>query len=166
MTSTGASNTHSNKSSFVDSRDLLRWCLIPAQELPGHPELRVPYRQVGGFPRDGRADGHGANSDDRGKQSAGPANARHYPLRADCWYEPFRALVNAGSVSLKTLHVFHIDSAWIWEGQPLPAHASLQLQDLHGAPFLRRHSPRSRGARRAAPLAAAVDHGSGAGCDR
>jgi hypothetical protein len=33
-------------SSPVDPRNLRRWCAIPAAELPGHPELRVPYRQV------------------------------------------------------------------------------------------------------------------------
>ncbi|MGA7415816.1 MAG: hypothetical protein WBW33_35420 [Bryobacteraceae bacterium] len=36
----------SRPSSPVDRKDLSRWCTIPAAELPGHPELRVGYRQV------------------------------------------------------------------------------------------------------------------------
>lgn len=43
------------------------------------------------------------------------------PCGPTCWYEPFRALVNANRVSLKTVHVFHMDECLNWEGQPLPA---------------------------------------------
>ena len=28
------------------SAELLAWCGIPAHDLPSHPDLRVPYRQV------------------------------------------------------------------------------------------------------------------------
>ena len=30
----------------VDPRRLLEWCRIPAEALPGHPGLRVPFRLV------------------------------------------------------------------------------------------------------------------------
>ena len=43
------------------------------------------------------------------------------PCGPTCWYEPFRALVNTGGVSLKTLRVFHMDECLDWEGKPLPA---------------------------------------------
>ena len=43
------------------------------------------------------------------------------PCGPTCWYKPFRTLVNASSVSLKTLHVFHMDECLDWEGKPLPA---------------------------------------------
>lgn len=33
-------------SSPVDTRQLRRWCAIPASKLPDHPQLRVCYRQV------------------------------------------------------------------------------------------------------------------------
>lgn len=33
-------------SDYVDPRELLAWCGIPADDLPSHPDLRVPYRQV------------------------------------------------------------------------------------------------------------------------
>ena len=121
MTLKSASNTRFNSPAFIDVRELRRWCAIPARELPGHPELRVPYRQV-------------ANSIEMGELMARELietieenNRQRRPTRAiipcgpTCWYEPFRALVNAGSVSLKTLRVFHMDECLDWEGKPLPA---------------------------------------------
>jgi glucosamine-6-phosphate deaminase len=81
----------------------------------------MPYRQV-------------ANSIEMGElmareliQTIEENNRQGRPTRAiipcgpTCWYEPFRALVNAGSVSLKTLRVFHMDECLDWEGKPLPA---------------------------------------------
>jgi glucosamine-6-phosphate deaminase len=121
VTLKSASNTRFNSPAFIDVRELRRWCAIPARELPGHPELRVPYRQV-------------ANSIEMGELMARELietieenNRQGRPTRAiipcgpTCWYEPFRALVNAGSVSLKTLRVFHMDECLDWEGKPLPA---------------------------------------------
>ncbi len=107
-------------SAFVDARQLQRWCAIPAQQLPGHQALRVPYRQV-------------ADSLELGALMAGDLvevvednNRQGQPTRAiipcgpACWYEPFRLLVNTRNVSLKRLHVFHMDECLDWEGQPLP----------------------------------------------
>jgi len=121
VTSTSVSNTHSNKSSFVDSRDLFRWCAVPAQDLSGHPELRVPFRQVA----DSRAMGELMASELI--QTIEENNRQGLPTRAiipcgpTCWYEPFRFLVNANRVSLKALEVFHMDECLDWEGQTLPA---------------------------------------------
>jgi hypothetical protein len=33
-------------SDHVDRRRLLGWCRVPAEDLPGHPALRVPFRLV------------------------------------------------------------------------------------------------------------------------
>ncbi len=67
----------------VDARQLRRWCAIPAEELPGHRELRVRYRQV-------------PNSIELGALMAEELiqiieennrhqrhNARHYPVRTN-----------------------------------------------------------------------------------
>ena len=39
-------NAHVNQCHHFESADLLRWCAIPAAELPSHPQLRVPFRMV------------------------------------------------------------------------------------------------------------------------
>jgi glucosamine-6-phosphate deaminase len=105
---------------FVDPRRLLEWCRIPAAQLPDHPALRIPYRQVD-------------NSEEMGQQMAEDLaevieenNRKHLPTRAiipcgpKCWYAPFANLVNTRSLSLSSLHVFHMDECLDWQGQLLP----------------------------------------------
>jgi glucosamine-6-phosphate deaminase len=107
--------------SRVDPRRLHEWCSLPAERLPNHPELRVRYRQV-------------ADSATMGKLMARELvevieenNRRHNSTRAiipcgpKCWYAPFTDLVNDRGVSLKSLHVFHMDECLDWQARPLPA---------------------------------------------
>ena len=42
------------------------------------------------------------------------------PCGPSCWYKPFTDLVNAKSVSLRYLVVFHMDECLDWQGQELP----------------------------------------------
>ena len=89
-------------------------------ELPSHPALKVPYRQV-------------ADSEEMGQLMAEELaeviedNTRKVlPTRAiipcgpKCWYAPFADLVNRRSLSLRHLHVFHMDECLDWQGQLLP----------------------------------------------
>jgi glucosamine-6-phosphate deaminase len=107
--------------SRVDPRQLHEWCCLPAELLPNHPRLRVRYRQVA----DSAAMGNLMARDliDVIEKN----NAQHHSTRAiipcgpKCWYAPFTELVNAGGVSLKNLHVFHMDECLDWQGRPLPA---------------------------------------------
>jgi glucosamine-6-phosphate deaminase len=105
---------------FVDRRELLEWCKIPAEQLPTHPKLKVPYRQV-------------RDSEEMGALMAGELaevieqnNQRGLPTRViipcgpKCWYEPFAKLVNARGISLRNLFVFHMDECLDWQGQLLP----------------------------------------------
>jgi glucosamine-6-phosphate deaminase len=105
---------------FVDPRRLLEWCRIPAAQLPDHPALRIPYKQVD-------------NSEEMGQLMAEDLaevidenNRKHLPTRAiipcgpKCWYAPFANLVNTRSLSLSSLHVFHMDECLDWQGQLLP----------------------------------------------
>ncbi|MGC1361962.1 MAG: hypothetical protein WA419_10030 [Silvibacterium sp.] len=107
-------------SDYVDPRQLLEWCRVPVDELPSHPALKVPYRQV-------------ADSEEMGQLMAEDLaeviqnNTRqHLPTRAiipcgpKCWYAPFANLVNRRSLSLRHLHVFHMDECLDWQGQLLP----------------------------------------------
>jgi glucosamine-6-phosphate deaminase len=106
---------------FVNSRDLLEWCRIPAEELAGHPRLRIPFRLVQDSAEMGQvmAAELGALIEDN--------NNRGLPTRAiipcgpKCWYTPFAELVNARRLSLHDLHVFHMDECLDWQGRLLPA---------------------------------------------
>lgn len=105
---------------YVDPKELLTWCRITAEDLPSHPDLRVPYRQV-------------ADSEEMGKIMAeelaeviekntreGKPTRAIIPCGPKCWYAPFAELVNARSLSLSSLHIFHMDECLDWQGQLLP----------------------------------------------
>jgi len=107
-------------SSPVDARELRRWCAIPATELPGHSELRVRYRQVADSTELGALMARELVEaiEENNKQER--ATRAIVPCGPTCWYEPFRSLVNSRGVSLKDLHVFHMDECLAWQGKPLP----------------------------------------------
>lgn len=104
----------------VDSTDLERWCRVPAQDLTGHPQLRVPFRIV----HDTAAMGNLMARDlidAIADASAGGRQCRAIvPCGPKCWYEPFVRMVNEERVSLKRLTVFHMDECLDWEGRLLP----------------------------------------------
>jgi glucosamine-6-phosphate deaminase len=103
----------------VDRESLLRWCSIPAEDLPSS-KTRVPFRLVKDSAEMGRlmarefTDLIAAN------------NAEERPTRAivpcgpSCWYAPFTEEVNSRDVSLANLFVFHMDECLDWQGRPLP----------------------------------------------
>jgi glucosamine-6-phosphate deaminase len=129
--------------SHVDPRKLAIWCRIPAEALAGHPGLRVPFRLV-------------RDSQEMGQLMARELlelieanNLRGRPTRAivpcgpNCWYSPFTELVNSRRISLRNLHVFHMDECLDWQGRPLPAghpynFRSFMLEHFYGgiAPVL------------------------------
>ncbi|HLH37451.1 MAG TPA: hypothetical protein VKX41_22490 [Alloacidobacterium sp.] len=106
---------------FVNPLSLLEWCKIPAESLPNHPGLRIPYRQV----RDSKEMGRLMAEDL--VEVIGENNRKGSPTRAiipcgpKCWYAPFRDLVNTRSISLRNLFVFHMDECLDWQGRVLPA---------------------------------------------
>lgn len=104
----------------IDRKDLYEWCKVPAEELEGHPKLRVPFRLVA----DSAA--MGALMARELLEEIEAANRRGEELRAvipcgpSCWYEPFTTLVNSRKVSLKRLIVYHMDECLDWQGRELP----------------------------------------------
>jgi glucosamine-6-phosphate deaminase len=123
-----------NSITYVSPKELYRWCRIPAEELPGHPELRVPFRLV-------------EDSDEMGRLMARELvelietnNAQGRPVRAiipcgpKCWYAPFTELVNSKNVSLAQLFVFHMDECLDWQGGELPRNHPYNFRS-----FMERH---------------------------
>ena len=101
--------------------DLYRWCKVPAGGLPSHPDLRTRFRVV----RDSVEMGQLMAEElvslvEANNQRCCPTRAI-IPCGPSCWYAPYTELVNARSVSLRNLSVFHMDECLDWQGQPLPA---------------------------------------------
>ncbi|MFP5205217.1 MAG: hypothetical protein ACLGSH_07665 [Acidobacteriota bacterium] len=107
-------------SHYVDPKQLLQWCKIPADDLPGHPALKVPYRQVADSQAMGQlmAEELAEVIEDNNRKAL-PTRAI-IPCGPSCWYRPFADLVNSRSLSLRNLHVFHMDECLDWQGQLLP----------------------------------------------
>jgi len=108
-------------SSHVSPKDLRRWCAVPAASLPGHPELGVRYRQVADSTELGVLMAKELIEVIEGNNGHERATRAIIPCGPTCWYEPFRSLVNRHGISLKRLHVFHMDECLDWQGRPLPA---------------------------------------------
>lgn len=107
-------------SSFVDPRDLWRWCAVPADKLPGHPDLRVRFRQVADSMELGALMARELVEVIEENNQQCRATRAILPCGPTCWYEHFRSLVNTRDVSLKNLYVFHMDECLDWQGKPLP----------------------------------------------
>jgi len=111
---------HKTMSYFVDKKALYEWCRVPVERLEGHPDLKVPFRLVEDSPAMGELmatefidliERHNqADRDTRAIVPCGPS----------CWYEPWRRMVNERRVSLRRLHVFHMDECLDWQGNLLP----------------------------------------------
>ncbi|MGH9617296.1 MAG: hypothetical protein ACRD28_11190 [Acidobacteriaceae bacterium] len=106
---------------FVDPRQLLDWCRIPADKLPGHPNLRIPYREVRDSDEMGRLMAEELAEVIENNNEKGLATRAIVPCGPKCWYAPFANLVNARSLSLRNLEVFHMDECLDWQGQLLPS---------------------------------------------
>jgi glucosamine-6-phosphate deaminase len=106
--------------SGLQKRDLVAWCRVPYEDLEAHPDLRIPFRLCAGPVEMGRlmarelVDLIAANND------AGRQTRAIIPCGPSGWYGPFTALVNAETVSLRGLVVFHMDECLDWEGRELP----------------------------------------------
>ena len=110
-----------NSTVFVDPRQLLEWCKIPADKLSSHPGLRVPYREVRDSEEMGQLMAEElADVIEKNNEKGLPTRAI-IPCGPKCWYTPFANLVNTRSLSLRNLAVFHMDECLDWQGQLLPA---------------------------------------------
>lgn len=104
----------------MDSRQLYKWCSIPARELTQHPGLKVPFRVV----RDSREMGElmarelveVIEENNRSRR----ATRAIIPCGPTCWYKPYTELVNSRAASLRNLFVFHMDECLDWQGRLLP----------------------------------------------
>ena len=116
----GTEKSRLRLSSPVDARELRRWCAIPAEKLLGHPELRVRYRQVADSVELGALMAKELVEAIEENNRQGRSTRAIVPCGPTCWYETFRLLVNTRAISLKGLHVFHMDECLDWQGKPLP----------------------------------------------
>lgn len=105
---------------FVNPRQLLEWCKIPAHQLPGHPGLRIPYREVRDSEEMGQLMAEELADVIEANNKQGLPTRAIIPCGPKCWYTPFANLVNMRTLSLRNVEVFHMDECLDWQGQLLP----------------------------------------------
>ncbi|MFH1569414.1 MAG: hypothetical protein ABIL09_15570 [Gemmatimonadota bacterium] len=107
-------------SCHVEPAELLEWCRIPAEDLPGHPDLRVPFRLVRDREEMGELMARELVEVIRGAGREGRPCRAIIPCGPVCWYAPWRRRVREEPVSLRHLTVFHMDECLDWQGRLLP----------------------------------------------
>ncbi len=105
---------------YVPIEHLRRWCAIPAAELPGHPQLRVPFRVVRDSAEMGALMARELVETIEANNRTGAPTRLIVPCGPTCWYAPWRDLVNSRRVALQRVTVIHMDECLDWQGRPLP----------------------------------------------
>jgi len=100
---------------------LYEWCRVPVDELAGHPGLKVPLRIVADSAEMGEVMARELIDEVAAHNARGEPTRAIVPCGPMAWYEPFCRIVNAEGVSLKRLHVYHMDECLDWQGRLLPA---------------------------------------------
>lgn len=104
----------------VDPHQLYAWCKIPAEALPHHPGLRIPYRQITDSRDIGPLMATELAETIEGNNRKGLPTRVIIPCGPRSWCEPFAQQVNTRRISLKKLTVFHMDECLDWQGRLLP----------------------------------------------
>lgn len=119
----------------LDLRDLYRWCSIAADDLAGHPELRVPLRICAGAAELAQLMAGELADAVTEAAAAGTTLRAIIPCGPRGWYQPFTKLVNSRRISLAHLVVFHMDECLDWQARPLPAGHPYNFRSVMEANF-------------------------------
>jgi len=100
--------------------ELHRWCGIPADQLEGRADLKVPFRMAADSAEMGEVMARELIDEVAAHNARGEPTRAIVPCGPMAWYGPFRRIVNAERVSLADLHVYHMDECLDWQGRLLP----------------------------------------------
>lgn len=107
-------------SSQIDTEALFRWCQISVDELESHPEAKVRI-QILATPDDVyRWAANDMIEEVRQNTRSGQPTRWILPCGPTKQYAYFVRMVNSVRVSLRDVHVFHMDDNLDWQGRPLP----------------------------------------------
>lgn len=120
---------------YANSEELFAWCRIPPEELAHHPRAKVrinilcDIQAVYEHFADALADEVKANNE------AGRPTRWILPCGPTGQYPLFAARVNRERISLRNVHVFHMDEYLDWQARPLPLQHPFSLEGWMRANF-------------------------------
>jgi glucosamine-6-phosphate deaminase len=106
--------------SRINPDDLNQWCRIPADQLEGHPRAKVRIKIVNTPDDVHRWAARDMADEVKANNAAGRPTRWILPCGPTRQYPYFIQYVQAEKISLRDLHVFHMDDALNWQGRPLP----------------------------------------------
>ena len=115
-------------SSQIDKEKLYEWCQIPVNKLEDHPDLKMKVKifdtkeEVLQWAAQDLIDEVVKNN------AAGKPTRWILPCGPTGQYKIFADIVNKEGISLKNVHVFHMDDLLDWETRPLPLNHPLSYQ--------------------------------------
>lgn len=104
----------------IDPEELYQWCRIPTEQLEGHPEARVPIKIT--QTKDEVHQWVAQEMLDEVKRNNGAERPTRWilPCGPTGQYPRFTRMVNEEGISLRDLHVFHMDDFLDWQARPVP----------------------------------------------
>jgi glucosamine-6-phosphate deaminase len=106
--------------SVIVTEDLYAWCKIPAEQLAGHRDAKIPFRICQDSAEMGMLMARELADEIQRNNAAGRETRAIIPCGPVCWYEPFARIVNAEGIRLKQMTIFHMDECLDWQGNELP----------------------------------------------
>lgn len=105
---------------FITAKELYEWCKIPFDQLEDHSGKKVPFRLVKDSEEMGILMARELADEIETNNQRNRVTRAIIPCGPACWYKPFTDMVNAETIHLKNLVVFHMDECLDWQGQELP----------------------------------------------
>jgi glucosamine-6-phosphate deaminase len=106
--------------SRLDPQELFRWCKIPIEELESHPEAKVGIKVLPSTDAVHRWIARDMVDEVKSNNEHGLPTRWILPCGPTKQYPYFAQIINEEKISLKMVHVFHMDDCLDWQGRPLP----------------------------------------------
>lgn len=120
--------------SRIDPQQLIAWCRIPVEDLPNHPEAKVKLTILETPDDVHRWAARDMADEVRRNNAAGRPTRWILPCGPTKQYPYFIQIVNTERISLREVHVFHMDDCLDWQGRHLPLEHAFSYQG-----WMRRH---------------------------
>lgn len=115
-------------SSTIDPNLLFQWCQIPLDQLENHPDAKVKIRILD-TPEDVHLYTARVMADEVKENNVKGLPTRWIlPCGPIKQYTHFAKIVNSERISLRSVHVFHMDDCLDWQGRPLPLNHRFSYQ--------------------------------------
>jgi len=114
--------------SLIDPQEFITWCQVPTEELEGHPQAKVPIRVLPSRDDVFRQFARDMIEEIKMHNVAGEPTRLILPCGPRGQYAYFAKMVNEEQISLKNVHIFHMDDFLDWQGRPLPLDHPLGFQ--------------------------------------